>query len=170
MAKRIFVLMLLLNMYSVFAQKCDSLPCSSKEYRKFDFLIGKWKLSWNDSLSGIKTVTKTLDECVIYEDYIDDPKTGSYKAISFTMYNKWDQKYTQTMKDNKGSGLEFKGEWLNNKMIFVSSYKSANGSIHMMRQVYYNIKSDTMDWNWETSDDGGKNWKTEMTIHYVKIL
>jgi hypothetical protein len=157
---------------TVFAQKDSSAfapVCMLPEAKKFDFLLGKWKLKWNDSLSGTKTVTKELDSCTVYENYIDDPKTGSYKANSYTIYNQWMKNYSQTMMDNKGYFMISTGEWKNDKMYFVHKFKNPEGKTQIHRQVYYNIKSDTMDWDWETSSDEGNTWKKEMTIHYTKF-
>jgi hypothetical protein len=36
------------------------------------------------------------------------------------------------------------------------------------RMVFYKIKPDSFDWNWEASTDGAKTWKTDWHIHYER--
>jgi hypothetical protein len=44
---------------------------------------------------------------------------------------------------------------------------SATGKL-ISRMVYYNIKSNSFDWSWEASTDGGKLWKQNWLIHYER--
>jgi len=36
------------------------------------------------------------------------------------------------------------------------------------RMIFRNITSDSLDWDWQTSDDNGKTWKDLWNIHYAK--
>ena len=38
----------------------------------------------------------------------------------------------------------------------------------LQRMVFYNISDDTLDWNWERSDDRGQTWKQLWVIHYQR--
>ena len=37
-----------------------------------------------------------------------------------------------------------------------------------MRMVFKNIRSDSLDWSWERSTDGGKTWTVQWPIHYTR--
>ena len=43
-----------------------------------------------------------------------------------------------------------------------------NGQPILQRMLFYNIRADSLDWNWERSDDGGQTWKTLWKIHYER--
>jgi hypothetical protein len=34
--------------------------------------------------------------------------------------------------------------------------------------VWHNIGKDSLDWNWERSDDGGRTWKALWKTHYAR--
>lgn len=38
----------------------------------------------------------------------------------------------------------------------------------MQRMIWYNIEENSLDWNWEKSNDNGMTWKTLWTIHYER--
>ena len=43
------------------------------------------------------------------------------------------------------------------------------GKAIKQRMVWFNIQSDTLEWNWERSDDNGQSWKTLWHIDYKRI-
>ena len=36
------------------------------------------------------------------------------------------------------------------------------------RMVFRNITANSLDWDWQTSADGGKTWKDLWNIHYAR--
>jgi len=40
------------------------------------------------------------------------------------------------------------------------------GKEFWQRMQWYNISPDSVDWNWERSDDNGLTWLVMWTIHY----
>src|ERR1700758_4481159 len=61
-------------------------PCSSPEYRQFDFWVGDWDVFEKDAATSIAhvRVDRILDGCVLREHYED--KTGAV-GESFTIYD-----------------------------------------------------------------------------------
>jgi len=35
-----------------------------------------------------------------------------------------------------------------------------------LRMVFYNIAADSLDWDWERSDDDGASWTLQWRLHY----
>jgi len=40
------------------------------------------------------------------------------------------------------------------------------GQACKQRMVWYDIRGDTLEWNWERSDDDGDTWRVLWQIHY----
>ncbi|MCH7689753.1 MAG: hypothetical protein IIA17_01745 [candidate division Zixibacteria bacterium] len=141
-------------------------PCSAPEASQFDFWIGKWDLTWGDSLKGTNIITKELDGCVIHEHF-SDPKERFY-GRSYSVYNPTKKLWQQTWVDNQGNYMNFKGGFENGKMTLSRSFVGPKGKTVMQRMIFSNISDSSLDWSWESSLDGGKNWKQLWLIHYKK--
>ena len=155
-----FKVLMVLLCVSVGAQ--EEKPKSPPEARQFDFWIGEWDLTWEGG-QGTNTITAILDSAVIQEDF----KGGDFKGKSVSVYNRHTQKWQQTWVDNSGGYLDFVGGWEDGKMIFLRKAKR-DGIEFLQRMMWYHIKQDQLDWNWERSDDGGKSWKVLWKIHYER--
>lgn len=141
-------------------------PCSAAEASQFDFWIGKWDLTWGDSLKGTNIITKELDGCVIHEHF-SDPKERFY-GRSYSVYNSTKKLWQQTWVDNQGNYLDFEGGFENEKMTLSRSFVGPKGKTVMQRMVFFNISDSSLDWSWESSLDRGKNWKQLWLIHYKR--
>ena len=142
-------------------------PCTSPESSQFDFWIGNWKLTYNDTVHASNTVTKNLDGCVTYEHF-SDPST-KFNGNSWSVYNVKTKKWQQTWVDNQGGYIVLSGSFENGKMELYTEPFTLNGTKVQQRMVYYNITSKNFDWNWEQTRDEGKTWKTNWKIHYERI-
>ncbi len=60
------------------AQTAQQAHCSSPEAKQFDFWIGNWNLTWNDTLYGTNHIEKILGSCTIQENF-NDPNTKLYR-------------------------------------------------------------------------------------------
>ena len=71
------------------AQNNPSSPCSSLECNQFDFWLGDWNLTYNDTVHAFNKITKEMDGCVIYEHF-DDPsqKKQRFKLVGVQSENK----------------------------------------------------------------------------------
>lgn len=140
--------------------------CNAPQASQFDFWIGEWELTWNDTIKGTNTITKEMNDCVIYEHF-NDPR-NNYKGSSWSVYNTQTNQWQQTWVDNSGGYIELIGGMIGGKMILTTpERKSTTGTI-LHHMIFYNIGDDSFDWNWEASVDHGVTWDLKWKIHYQR--
>ncbi len=136
----------------------------------FDFWVGDWSLEWTNADGsksyGTNKIEKTLDGKVIQENF-RDPKSGT-KGTSISVYNKVKKTWHQAWADNGGSYYDFEGAIEEEKPIFRTKEKEVNGNKVIQRMVFYNIKPDSLTWDWELTKDGGKTWTHQWRIFYTR--
>lgn len=136
----------------------------------FDFWVGEWNLEWTN-LDGTKSygtnkIEKTLDRKVMQENFTD-PK-GGLKGTSISVYNTTNKTWHQAWADNGGSYYDFEGALEGGKPIFRTKEKEVNGNKVIQRMIFYNIKHDSLTWDWELTKDGGKTWTLQWRIFYTR--
>lgn len=141
-------------------------PCSAPEGREFDFWLGDWDLTWGEDGRGRNTITTRYDGCVIEENF-DGAPSMDFKGMSVSTYNPQIRKWQQTWVDSQGSYIHLTGEFKAGRMVLVNQPPTSDGQI-LFRMVFYNIEQDSLDWDWERSEDGGKNWELRWRIHYQR--
>ena len=142
-------------------------PCELPEMRQFDFWIGEWDLTWDDTSKGLNIITAELDNCVIEENFKtlgEQPFVGH----SVSTYNKRKGKWQQTWVDNSGAYLDFVGEFAGGKMTLSRTAVDTSGNEFLQRMVWHNIKENALDWKWEKSTDDGTTWQTLWAIRYER--
>ena len=169
---RIFISFLLIVFsFSLVAQKNNPSPCSSPEASQFDFWIGDWNLTWSDTLHGTNHVEKIMGGCTVQENF-SDPNTN-YLGKSWSVYNTNYKIWQQTWVDSQGAYIDLTGGMIGDSLVLTTAEKavpktvSPTGKI-ISRMVYENITKQSFDWNWESSSDGGKTWKTNWHISYKR--
>jgi hypothetical protein len=149
--------------FTLLPQNCDN--------SEFDFWIGKWKVEWIDEnrekKEGTNFVKNILGKCVIEENFNGNPGLP-FEGKSFSVFNSRKNIWQQTWVDNSGGYMVFEGKWNNGKMILSRNIEK-DGKMIAQRMVFYNIKDDSLDWNWETSIDEGKTWKLNWKLHYTRL-
>jgi hypothetical protein len=141
----------------------------------FDFWVGEWQLSWTDQQgnagSGTNRIEKTLDGVVIQENFeAIKGRLQGYKGRSLSVYNPQGQSWHQTWVDNQGGYIDLDGSIDGNKRIFQTDERPGpQGSTIINRMVFYDIKSDSFTWDWESSTDGGETWTVNWQILYTKV-
>ncbi len=145
--------------------------CGCDECHQLDFWIGEWKVEWENSdgtkREGTNTINSILNGCVIQENFDGNPGVG-FKGKSFSVYNHTKKIWQQTWVDTEGNYMVFTGSKEDEKMT-LSRKIMYEGNEIIQRMVFYNIKEDSFDWNWEASNDNGKNWKLNWKLHYTKL-
>ena len=162
----------LLLVSSVAAQDLQRSPCATADFRRFDFWLGNWELSWPASVTtqgkpgrGTNRIEIALDKCVIVEHFDGTPDLA-LRGMSVSTFNPGTGKWQQTWVDNSGSYLDFLGEFKDGQMILVREAVARDGKKTLQRMVWKNIQPNSLDWSWERSDDGGQTWKLQWPIHY----
>ena len=141
-------------------------PTGKPESRQFDFWVGDWELTWNDTSKGSNNITLEMNNLVVYEHFKDP--ASNYFGWSWSVYDTLARKWKQTWVDNQGEYLDFTGQMADEKMVLERSFTSARGTLVKQRMTFYNITKNNFDWNWENSTDGGTNWKLAWKIHYQR--
>ncbi len=145
-------------------------PCSGPGWQQMDFWIGEWDLTWpariqNPAGTGTNRIEKILGGCVVEERFAANGP-ASLVGRSVSTYDPQSRKWRQTWVDNQGSYLDLEGGLDGERMILSRKGTSRQGKPQMSRMVFLNITSDSFDWRWEKSEDGGKSWQLMWPIHY----
>ncbi len=152
---------------SVDAQTGKPKPCAAAECSQFDFWVGEWNLTYNDTVHATNYITKEMSGCVIHEHF-DDP-AHAYKGESWSVYSPAKKIWQQTWVDDQGACIVLTGEFKDGKMtLFTQPVAMPDGSTLQNKMVYYNITPNSFDWDWEATTDEGKTWKNNWRIHYKR--
>ncbi len=60
------------------------------------------------------------------------------------------------------------GERDGDKRIFKTETVTQGDKQIILRMVFYDIKENSMVWDWESTEDGGKTWKLNWRINYKR--
>lgn len=141
-------------------------PCTSPGCSQFDFWLGEWDLTWNDTIKGTNSVKKILGGCVVNENF-NNP-AGHFAGMSWSVYDPSKSEWKQTWVDNQGGYIVLTGKYINDQMILSTAPRlSPQGKNIVSRMVFYHIKADSFDWNWESSTDN-LTWDVNWQIHYQR--
>lgn len=148
------------------AQQLDSLT--------FDFWVGKWDASWENTTTGeiekgTNLIEKTLDGIVLQEHF--EILTGVNKGVKGTSISVWSpqrKSYHQAWADNQGGYFNFIGEVDGDKKIFKTLPVERGDKVIIQRMVFYDIEQDSFTWDWEATTDGGKTWNLNWRINYIR--
>jgi hypothetical protein len=166
---RILTTILLLFVTSFCFGQAEKAAFSAKDSTLFDFWVGDWDLTWKNADGSIGKATnrieKTLDGKVIQENFRD---VKGFKGTSLSVFNA--QKFTwhQAWVDNGGGYFNFTGDFNGEKRIFKTQPRVLNGKTTILRMVFYDIKPESLTWDWERSDDGGQTWNLNWRINYQR--
>jgi hypothetical protein len=148
------------------AQNNQPKPCTAPQATQFDFWLGEWNLTWNDTLHGTNKIEKVLGDCTVQENFYD-PNT-KYTGKSWSVYNPRTAKWHQTWVDDRGGYIALTGGMEGDKMVLKTGELQTPNGKQINRMVFYNIKPDSFNWIWEASTDGGTSWKPAWQITYVR--
>jgi hypothetical protein len=160
--KKYLMLPLLLLMTSAISAQSLKLQDSTL----FDFWVGDWDLTWTNSSGkeekGTNQIIKILDGKVIQENFRF--VSGAFKGTSISVYNPSNKTWHQAWADTQGGYFDFEGD----KRIFKTKVRKQNGQKIIQRMVFYNIKQNSLTWDWQSSRDGGATWNLLWRINYVR--
>ncbi|KZN33187.1 hypothetical protein [Pseudoalteromonas luteoviolacea] len=139
---------------SMISMQLQASPCSSQEYKSFDFWLGDWKVKSNEKYVATSKISKILDGCVILEEY---QTTSGFAGKSLNTYSTESGIWHQTWMDNKGGMLILKGGIEGQKMILrgvtlekdgtekkheITWQKQQGGTVHQV----WRARADNNDW------------------------
>src|SRR5258705_1769077 len=169
--RSIILFFLLAGAQNSFCQANNQKPCSSAQASEFDFWVGDWALTWSDSLHGSNRIEKMFGNCTVHENF-SDPKLN-YLGQSWSVYNMNYKRWEQTWVDNQGGYIALTGGKVGDSIILSTPERTVPVKISptgkmINRMVFYNIKTDSFDWSWEASTDGGATWNPNWQIQYTR--
>jgi hypothetical protein len=143
-------------------------PCTVPETKQFDFWIGDWDLTWNDSLHGTNHVERIMESCTVQENFYD-PKL-KYSGKSWSVYSPVRKQWQQTWVDTQGGYISLTGGMVGDSMVLTTPERVTPKGKMISRMVFYNIKKDSFDWSWETFVPERTAWTANWKIHYERHM
>lgn len=164
---RILILFLLISS----GIKAQKLPCSSPEYRKFDFWIGEWEAFGKDgSKAGDSKISVILDSCIILEEWTSASLQRGlrYAGKSFNTFNVETKQWQQTWVDNTGNTTFYStGKSETNSIVFnTAPFHISKDSLALRRLSFHKISNEKVRQHGEISKDNGTSWVTEYDLEY----
>lgn len=141
-----------------------TLAAEPPQLSQFAFWIGDWDLTWGEDGQerGTNRIRPILNGKVVLEEF-DGAPALDFRGKSVSVYDPA-RGWLQTWVDNAGAYLDFSGGMQGDRMVLSRQFEREGQTVHQ-RMVWYNIRPDEMDWNWERSTDG-QNWEVLWHIHY----
>lgn len=132
-------------------------PCTSAEYRQFDFWLGEWEVTTAKGVAGKNRITKLLDACGLREEY---STPNGYVGTSFNVYDASRKVWHQTWVDNQGGLLRIEGGLRKGKMVLEGQHPNPKGGHQIDRITWTPNVDGSVRQHWEVSTDQGKGWMT----------
>ena len=154
--------------FLVFAQLSDNSADTA-----FDFWIGEWEGTWDEGDGQVgkatNSITKTMDGKVIEENFvIYQGQSKGFVGKSLSVYQPQLYIWKQAWVDSQNGYYDFSGQFDLDKRIFITDKKMLKDKVVLQRMVFYNIEENSFTWDWEMSEDGGKNWNLSWRINYIR--
>ncbi len=163
--KYVFVTLLFAIKFNLFSQPLTEIDST----QFFDFWVGEWTASWDEGEGvkeyGANTISKSLDEKVIVENFrVLDGLNQGFKGTSISVFQPSLNRWKQAWADNQGGYYDFLGVFEDDKRIF----RTRENDGRYQRMVFYDIKENSMTWDWEGTRDGGRTWNLNWRIYYER--
>jgi ketosteroid isomerase-like protein len=143
---------------AAFPQSGNVSPCTSPEYRQFDFWVGDWDVFESNSTSKVARVRvdRILNGCVLRERYED---AAGLQGESFSIYDGGKRLWHQTWVTNRGQLLTIEGKMTGGEMILTGANRTPDGLENHIRGTWKSLNSRVVRETAVTSSDMGKTWK-----------
>jgi tetratricopeptide (TPR) repeat protein len=139
-------------------------PCTSEEYRQFDFWIGDFKVEDpNGSYVGDNEITLHLDGCMLMESW---KGAGGMHGMSMNYYDPSDQTWNQIFVDNNGLPANWpplKGKLEDGSMVLWSPEGQ-----NRTRWTWTKVSDEKVRQMAESTSDGGETWNVVWDSYYVR--
>ncbi|AKE52978.1 hypothetical protein [Kangiella geojedonensis] len=162
--KYLITTVLLLTSFIANSAEQKQPPCSSEEYRQFDFWMGEWEVfNPKGKKVGENKIEKILGGCSLQENW-----RGASGNIghSYNIYDRTKKQWHQTWVDNTGTLLELNGGKEGDSMVMSGVTKGKGGDV--MNTISWTPNGDTVRQVWSVSTDNGESWKVIFDGLYKK--
>lgn len=170
---RAFVLMALLTIGATLASGASAESaqsgCHSARFHDFDFWLGTWTVRNSvGKLLGRSVVRSTQAGCAIADTW--DGATG-HTGESLSIYDAESGLWHETWVDGGGGLLMLAGGRVQRGDIVLrgrSPDRNARGGSFENSMRWIKLPDGRVRLHWQTSDDGGKNWRTAFDGYYSR--
>ena len=150
-------------------------PCSSAEYKQFDFWVGDWDVrNAAGQVIGHNRISKRFGGCVVVEEW--EAATGG-GGSSFNFYDQqtkeWHQFWVDATgtnwlsSDKQGNPVTLRGGLREGAMV-LSSHPDTLPSIGLTRATWRPLLDGRVRQTFESSADGGRTWIVSFDGFYGK--
>lgn len=141
-------------------------PCSSAEYRQFDFWLGDWEVRGPaGKLAGSNRISRAYGGCVLHEQY--DTGRG-YSGASFNVYDAGRKRWHQTWVDTSGTLLQLDGGLIEGRMVMEGQTTGTDGSSTKHRITWTPNSDGSVRQLWESTNPAGA-WVVAFEGKYTKV-
>lgn len=141
------------------------IPCSSPEYRQFDFWLGNWEVRDSaGNVVGHNDVTLQLDGCMLLENW---KSVAGHAGMSMNFFEPADSTWNQIFVDNTGAPSSWpplKGKFVDGKMVL----SSPAGVAPAARWTWWKLDDGRVRQKAEQLGDDGKTWTVTWDSYYGK--
>jgi hypothetical protein len=151
-------------------------PCSTPEYKQFDFWVGDWEVrNAAGNLLGRNRISKRYGGCVVVEEW---EGAGGGSGSSFNVYDQqtrqWHQFWVDATgtnwlsSDKQGNPVTLRGGLKDGAMV-LTSHPDTLPSIGMTRTTWRPLPDGGVRQTFESSQDGGKSWTASFDGFYKRV-
>lgn len=134
-------------------------PCSTPEYRQFDFWIGDWDVTLPDgTLAGRNRIESIEGGCGLQENWTG-AGPGATTGRSINAYSRGDGKWHQAWLGSSGLVLHLSGVFEGDTLTLEGTTKTPAGQTMTHRLAFTRRADGTVRQFWETSVDAGQSWQ-----------
>lgn len=147
-----------LGLFAGGAGASPSAPCSSAEYRQFDFWIGNWEAYDRDGkLLGRTLIEKIEQGCVLQEWWRGNgPDNGA--GTSLSMYDRKHGLWRHVWTSARGNFAPIDGGWQQGRMLMTGYFVNDKGEREFHRTVWEPVPGGVHH-RWDSTADGGATWQ-----------
>jgi hypothetical protein len=155
---------------AVLAQSPPSVPvpCSSPEYRQFDFWLGRWEVFGPQGRKAGDNVIETIERgCALIERWHGQ---GGYTGTSLNAWDASARVWRQHWVDSQGGVLRLSGRLELGRMVLTGSdpHPDRPAVQRLQRITWSPLEGGAVRQLWEQSDDAGATWAVVFDGRYVK--
>jgi hypothetical protein len=142
-------------------------PCSTPEYRQFDFWLGDWQVrDPSGRIVGENRIVSIHGGCVLQENWTGN---GGVTGSSLNGYDADRKQWHQTWMDGTGGVLQIDGGFADGRMTLAGDAPGEKPGEIVRNRITWTPQPDgKVRQLWESSTDGGKTWTTAFDGMYSR--
>lgn len=152
--------------FTALAQSAKPKPCSTEQYRHFDFWIGSWEVTGpKGKVVGNSQIKGLLNGCAISEAW---SSTNGYQGVSYNFYDNSRKVWHQTWIGGAGGALYLDGGLAGDTMVLQGEKPDKDGTKVLQKISWTPLKDGRVKQHWQTSKDDGKTWQDAFVGFYAR--